>query len=332
MENSQFTLEFEKPLRDLEKQLDELKRKSMAQNLDLSSEIEAIEKKIDVTKREIYSNLTSWQIIQLARHPKRPYALDYINTIFTDFQEFHGDRRFGDDKALIGGAAFFKGKAIMIIAQQKGRDTKENLERNFGMPLPEGYRKALRLMKMAEKFNMPIISLIDTKAAYAGIGSEERHVAEAIAVNLREMSLLKVPFISVVIGEGSSGGALGIGVTDRILVLQYAYYSICPPEACAAILWRNRDQSVKAAESLKLNAKELVKLGIADEIIEEPYGGAHCDHQAAAKIICTAIGRHLKELQGKSADKLIEERYQKYRAIGEFEESFSTQKTQRKEA
>lgn len=332
MENSQFTLEFEKPLRDLEKQLDELKRKSMAQNLDLSSEIEAIEKKIDVTKREIYSNLTSWQIIQLARHPKRPYALDYINTIFTDFQEFHGDRRFGDDKALIGGAAFFKGKAIMIIAQQKGRDTKENLERNFGMPLPEGYRKALRLMKMAEKFNMPIISLIDTKAAYAGIGSEERHVAEAIAVNLREMSLLKVPFISVVIGEGSSGGALGIGVTDRILVLQYAYYSICPPEACAAILWRNRDQSVKAAESLKLNAKELVKLGIADEIIEEPYGGAHCDHQAAAKIIRDAIGRHLKELQGKSADKLIEERYQKYRAIGEFQESISTRKTQRKEA
>ncbi len=332
MENSQFTLEFEKPLRDLEKQLDELKRKSMAQNLDLSSEVEAIERKIDATKREIYSNLTSWQIIQLARHPKRPYALDYINTIFTDFQEFHGDRRFGDDKALIGGAAFFKGKAIMIIAQQKGRDTKENLERNFGMPLPEGYRKALRLMKMAEKFNMPIISLIDTKAAYAGIGSEERHVAEAIAVNLREMSRLKVPFISVVIGEGSSGGALGIGVTDRILVLQYAYYSICPPEACAAILWRNRDQSVKAAESLKLNAKELVKLGIADEIIEEPYGGAHCDHQAAAEIIHTAIGRHLKELQGKSADKLIEERYQKYRAIGEFEELISSQKSQRKEA
>ncbi len=332
MENSQFTLEFEKPLRDLEKQLDELKRKSMAQNLDLTSEIEAIEKKIDATKREIYSNLTSWQIVQLARHPKRPYALDYINIIFTDFQEFHGDRRFGDDKAIIGGTAFFKGKAIMIIAQQKGRDTKENLARNFGMPLPEGYRKALRLMKMAEKFNMPIISLIDTKAAYAGIGSEERHVAEAIAVNLREMSRLKVPFISVVIGEGSSGGALGIGVTDRILVLQYAYYSICPPEACAAILWRNRDQSVKAAESLKLNAKELIKLGIADEIIEEPYGGAHCDHQAAAEILRTAIGRHLKELQGKSADKLIEERYQKYRAIGEFTESISAKKTQRKEA
>jgi len=332
MENSQFTLEFEKPLRDLVKQIDELKRKSMAQNLDLSSEIEGIEKKIDATKCEIYSNLTSWQIIQLARHPKRPYALDYINTIFTDFQEFHGDRRFGDDKAIIGGTAFFNGKAIMIIAQQKGRDTKENLVRNFGMPLPEGYRKALRLMKMAEKFNMPIISLIDTKAAYAGIGSEERHVAEAIAVNLREMSRLKVPFISVVIGEGSSGGALGIGVTDRILILQYAYYSICPPEACAAILWRNRDQSVKAAESLKLNAKELIKLGIADEIIEEPYGGAHCDHQAATEILRTVIARHLKELKNKSTDKLIEERYQKYRAIGVFAESISVKKTQRKEA
>ena len=332
MGKSQFTLEFEKPLRDLEKQLDEIKRKSMAQNLDLSGEIEAIEKKIEATKSEIYSNLTSWQIIQLARHPKRPYALDYINSIFTDFQELHGDRRFGDDKAIIGGIAFFEGKALMIIAQQKGRDTKENLERNFGMPLPEGYRKALRLMKMAEKFNIPIVSLIDTKAAYAGIGSEERHVAEAIAVNLREMSRLKVPFISVVIGEGSSGGALGIGVTDRILVLQYAYYSICPPEACAAILWRNREHTVKAAESLKLNAKELLKLGIADEIIEEPYGGAHCDHHAAAEILRTVISRHLKELQSISVDKLIEDRYQKYRAIGEFTESISAKKGQRKEA
>ena len=332
MENPQFTLEFEKPLRDLEEQLDTLKRKSMAQNLDLSCEIEAIEKKFDATKREIYSNLTSWQIIQLARHPKRPYALDYINIIFTDFQEFHGDRRFGDDKAIIGGTAFLKGEPVMIIAQQKGRNTKENLARNFGMPLPEGYRKALRLMKMAEKFNMPIISMIDTKAAYAGIGSEERHVAESIAVNLREMSRLKVPFISIVIGEGSSGGALGIGVTDRILVLQYAYYSICPPEACAAILWRNRDQSVKAAESLKLNAKELIKLGIADEIIEEPYGGAHCDYQTAAKILDLAISRHLKELQNKSPQTLVEERYQKYRTIGEFSESLPTKISRRKEA
>ena len=220
----------------------------------------------------------------------------------------------------------------MIIAQQKGRNTKENLARNFGMPLPEGYRKALRLMKMAEKFNMPIISMIDTKAAYAGIGSEERHVAESIAVNLREMSRLKVPFISIVIGEGSSGGALGIGVTDRILVLQYAYYSICPPEACAAILWRNRDQSVKAAESLKLNAKELIKLGIADEIIEEPYGGAHCDYQTAAKILDLAISRHLKELQNKSPQTLVEERYQKYRTIGEFSESLPTKISRRKEA
>ena len=258
--------------------------------------------------------------------------MDYINIIFTDFQEFHGDRRFGDDKAIIGGTAFLKGEPVMIIAQQKGRNTKENLARNFGMPLPEGYRKALRLMKMAEKFNMPIISMIDTKAAYAGIGSEERHVAESIAVNLREMSRLKVPFISIVIGEGSSGGALGIGVTDRILVLQYAYYSICPPEACAAILWRNRDQSVKAAESLKLNAKELIKLGIADEIIEEPYGGAHCDYQTAAKILDLAISRHLKELQNKSPQTLVEERYQKYRTIGEFSESLPTKISRRKEA
>ncbi len=325
-------LEFEKPLRDLEKQLDELRRNSMASNLDLSGETEAIEKKIEATKLEIYSNLTSWQIIQLARHPKRPYALNYINTIFTDFQELHGDRRFGDDKALIGGTAFFEGKPVMIIAQQKGRDTKENIARNFGMPLPEGYRKALRLMKMAVKFKMPIFAFIDTKAAYAGVGSEERHVAEAIAVNLREMSRLPVPFISIVLGEGSSGGALGIGVSDRILIMQYAYYSVSPPEACAAILWRNREHTVKAAEALKLNSKELIKLGIADEIIEEPYGGAHCDHELAAEYVKNAMLRHLKELKTKSVKDLLESRYQKYRAMGEFEELIPAKKSDRKEA
>ncbi|HKJ90147.1 MAG TPA: acetyl-CoA carboxylase carboxyltransferase subunit alpha, partial [Oceanipulchritudo sp.] len=270
MDKAEFTLEFEKPLRALQLRLEELLAASEEQNFDVSAEAEAIRKRLEVSKREIYSNLTPWQRVQLARHPKRPYSLDYIAQIFSGFQELHGDRNYGDDQALIGGTAFFEGLPVMIIAQQKGRDVKENLRRNFGMPHPEGYRKALRLMEMAQRFGMPVITFIDTKAAYAGVGSEERHVSEAIARNLREMASLKVPLVGIIIGEGGSGGALGIAVVDRLLVQQHAYYSVIPPEGCAAILWRDRKFSETAANALKLGARELLDQGVADSVVEEP--------------------------------------------------------------
>ena len=252
MEKPQLLLEFEKPIRDLEKQLAHLRELSLKNKVDASADFAAIEAKIDATKRAVYSNLTAWQRVQIARHPKRPYALDYIGAIFTGFQELHGDRQFNDDRALIGGTATFQGRPVMIVAQQKGRDTKENLERNFGMPNPEGYRKALRLMRLAEKFGLPLITFIDTPGAFPGVGAEERHVAEAIAVNIREMAVLRTPSIAVVIGEGGSGGALGIGVTDRVLVFENSYYSVISPEGCAAILWKDRAAAPQAAEALKL--------------------------------------------------------------------------------
>ncbi|MCC5833610.1 MAG: acetyl-CoA carboxylase carboxyltransferase subunit alpha [Opitutales bacterium] len=318
MEKAEFTLEFEKPLRDLQQRLEALYATSKEQNFDVSAEMEAIEARLEATKRQIYSDLTAWQRVQLARHPKRPYSLDYIGRIFTDFQELHGDRCYGDDQALIGGTAWFEGSPVMIIAQQKGRDVKENLRRNFGMPHPEGYRKALRLMQLAERFNLPVISFIDTKAAFAGIGSEERHVSEAIARNLREMALLKVPSVGLIIGEGGSGGALGIAVVDRLLVQQHAYYSVIPPEGCAAILWRDRSFSEKAANALKLGARELKDQGIADEVLEEPLGGAHRDIEAACETLREALSRNLAELKTLSTEELLERRYQKYRNIGEF--------------
>ena len=318
MDKAEFTLEFEKPLRDLQHRLDELAEVSKQQNFDVSSEADAIRKRLEVTKKDIYTKLTPWQRVQLARHPKRPYSLDYIKAIFSGFQELHGDRSYGDDQALIGGTAFFGNKPVMIIAQQKGRDVKENLRRNFGMPHPEGYRKALRLMQMAERFSLPVITFIDTKAAYAGVGSEERHVSEAIARNLREMANLKVPIIGIIIGEGGSGGALGIAVVDKLLVQQHAYYSVIPPEGCAAILWRDRKFAETAANALRLGAKELMDQGIADEVIPEPLGGAHRDPEMAAEAVRKAISKHLKALNRLKTETLLRKRYEKYRNIGDF--------------
>ena len=321
MEKHQFTLEFEKPLRELEVQLEAVKNLSSEQHMDLTAEVGAIEAKILATKREIYSNLSPWQRIQLARHPRRPYSLDYIGSIFRDWQELHGDRCFGDDQALIGGTTFFEGEPVMIIAQQKGRDTRENIRRNFGMPHPDGYRKALRLMELAERFQIPVISLIDTKAAYAGVGSEERHVSEAIARNLREMSSLRVPILAAIIGEGGSGGALGIGVANRLLVQEHAYFSVIPPEGCAAILWRDRAFAPDAAAALRLGARELKEQGVADEIVPEPLGGAHTNPQEAALLLQDALSRHLRELRSLSPQEVVEQRYAKFRCIGVYEES-----------
>lgn len=320
MDRPVYLLEFEKPLRELEKQLDALHQQSLENNIDMSKELATIEAKIETTRREIYLNLTPWQRVQVARHPKRPYALDYINALCVDFQELHGDRQFNDDRALIGGTAFFEGQSVMIIAQQKGRDTKENIIRNFGMPQPEGYRKALRLMKLAEKFNLPVITFIDTPGAYPGVESEARHVSEAIAVNLREMAMLKVPSIAVIVGEGGSGGALGIGVTDRVLIFENAYYSVISPEGCAAILWKDRANAPKAAEALKLNASSLKDMDVVDDVIAEPLGGAHNDPAAAAAGLKKALIKHLKALSGKATSKLLDERYERYRALGEYRE------------
>ena len=325
MQKPAYLLEFEKPLRELEKQIDALHQQSLENNIDVASELAAIEEKLEQTRREIYSRLTPWQRVQVARHPKRPYALDYIAALCTDFQELHGDRQFKDDQALIGGTAFFDGRAVMIIAQQKGRDTKENILRNFGMPQPEGYRKALRLMKLAEKFGLPVLSFIDTPGAYPGVESEARHVSEAIAVNLREMTLLEVPSVAVIVGEGGSGGALGIGVTDRVLIFENAYYSVISPEGCAAILWKDRANAPQAAEALKLNAANLAELGVVDEVIPEPLGGAHNDPEKAAAALKYSIQKHLNDLLGLPKDKLLDLRYERYRALGQFRETAGSQ-------
>lgn len=321
MEKPTYTLEFEKPLRELSAQLDQLKQQSLESNVDVTSEVAAIERKIAATQREIYSNLTPWQRVQIARHPKRPYALDYVAEICEDFREMHGDRQFNDDRALVGGTAFFHGKAVMIIAQHKGRDTKEKVARNFGMPQPEGYRKALRLMKTAEKFGLPVLTFIDTPGAYPGLSSEERHVSEAIAVNLREMALLRVPSIAVVVGEGGSGGALGIGVTDRVLIFENSYYSVISPEGCAAILWKDAAAAPKAAEAMKITAQNLEEFGIVDEVIEEPFGGAHHDSKQAAAALGYALQKHLNDLRAIKADKLVDLRYERLRHLGVYQEA-----------
>lgn len=320
MEEITYTLEFEKPLRELEKQLLTLLTVSEESKIDVKNEIEAIESKIEKTKAEIYSNLTAWQRVQLSRHPKRPYTLDYIERIFTDFEELHGDRRFREDAAIVGGPAFLDGLPVMVIGQQKGRNTRENLKRNFGCPHPEGYRKAMRLMEMAEKFKMPIITMIDTPGAYPGIGAEERHVAEAIAVNIRDMSALKVPIISIVIGEGGSGGALGIAVADEVMILENGYYSVISPEGCAAILWKDRAAAPQAAEALKFSPKHLKAFGVVDSILPEPTGGAHRDPDQAAAILKDAIAKSLAMLRKKSVTKLLDDRYARFRKLGEFEE------------
>jgi acetyl-CoA carboxylase carboxyl transferase subunit alpha len=321
MEKPTYILEFEKPLRELARKLEELRQQALETNVDLAGQIAAMEKDIEAAQREIYSNLTPWQKVQIARHPKRPYALDYIGLIFEGFEELHGDRQFSDDRALIGGTAFFNGQAVVVIAQQKGRDTKEKIARNFGMPQPEGYRKALRLARMAEKFGLPLLTFIDTPGAYPGIGSEERHVSEAIAVNLREMAMLRTPSISVIIGEGGSGGALGIGVTDRVLIFENSYYSVISPEGCAAILWKDAAAAPKAAEALQLNADTLARLGVVDEVISEPFGGAHNDPKQAAEALRYALQKHLNDLRGLDGERLLETRYDRFRRLGIYTEA-----------
>ena len=316
-----FNLPFESPIAELEIKLQELESFSNEQDIDVSHEISRMKEKIEQTRDDIYANLSAWQKVQVARHPDRPYTMDYINAITTDFIEIHGDRIHRDDRAIIGGFARIDGQKIMILGSQKGRDTKSNVETNFGCAHPEGYRKALRLMKLADKFGVPIITFIDTKGAYAGLESEERHIAEAIAVNLRESFNIKVPIICVVIGEGGSGGALGIGVGNRILMLEHAYYSVISPEGCAAILWKDRAFSDQAAEALKITGDDLLKLKLADEVIPEPMGGAHVDHKATAENLKAALIRHLGELCAKPAGQIQQERYDKFRAMGEFKGS-----------
>lgn len=312
-------LEFEKPLVELEDRLAEIQQRLDESRIDLDPEVQRMRDKIEATRVAIYGNLTAWQRVQIARHTARPFFLDYVRMMFADFVELKGDRLFGDDASMPGGFATIDGIKCVVIGQQKGRDVKENLLRNFGSPHPEGYRKALRLMRLAEKFGMPIVSLIDTPGAYPGVGAEERHIAEAIAVNIREMMVLRTPVVAVVIGEGGSGGALGIGVGDRVLMLENAYYSVISPEGCAAILWKHRKHAPEAAEALKLNARDLMEMGIVDGVVPEPLGGAHRDPEAAAANLKTAVTSALRETIGVSHDKLVRERYAKYRKMGVFE-------------
>src|ERR1039458_6200992 len=315
-------LDFEKPITELQNKLDELRAHPEKHSLGISfeEEIQIIEKKLEETRRQVFLNLGAWQRVQLARHPKRPYTLDYFRKTFSDFQELHGDRLFAEDHAMVGGFAKLGEHRVVVIGTQKGRDTKENILRNFGSAHPEGYRKALRLMRLANKFGLPIITLIDTSGAYPGIGAEERHVAEAIAVNLREMTLFEVPIIATVTGEGGSGGALGIGVADRVLILENAYYSVIPPEGCAAILWRDRSATAKAAEALKITAQHLFELGLVDEVIPEPLGGAHTDTVTMAQTPQVYLLKHLEHLQALSAADRLKQRYAKFRAFGHFTE------------
>jgi acetyl-CoA carboxylase carboxyl transferase subunit alpha len=314
-------LEFEKPIEDLELKIEELKRISDGKDINLTGEVKKLEKKVRDRRTEIFSKLTPWQKTLLARHPDRPYTLDYIPLITEEFIELHGDRRFADDKAIVGGLARIKGHPVVIVGQQKGRGTKERIRRNFGQPHPEGYRKALRLMELAEKFKRPVITFVDTQGAYPGLGAEERGQAEAIAVNLMRMSRLGTPIVSVVIGEGGSGGALALSVADRFYMLEHSVYSVISPEGCAAILWRKNgelgpEDFSKAAEALKLTAQDLLKFKIIDDIIAEPVGGAHRDVEQAAKNVADTIVAAIEELSQKTPARLVEERYKRLRKIG----------------
>jgi acetyl-CoA carboxylase carboxyl transferase subunit alpha len=317
-------LDFEKPIFELERRLQDLKAHSDEHDVDLDSAIKVIETKLRETRRQIYGELTAWQRVQIARHVRRPFALDYLERCFSNWIELHGDRRFADDKAMPSGLAMLGPQRCVVIAHQKGRNTKENVMRNFGCAHPEGYRKALRLMRLGEKFAMPVISLIDTPGAFPGIGSEERHISEAIAVNLREMMRLRVPIVAAVIGEGGSGGALGIGVADRVLILENAYYSVISPEACSAILWRDRRHAAEAAEALKLTAQDLLKLDVVDEIVPEPEGGAHRDCDSTAESLGKALRRNLQQICGIPIDELLKKRYEKFRRLGSFTGGKST--------
>jgi acetyl-CoA carboxylase carboxyl transferase subunit alpha len=313
-------LEFEKPIVELERKISELKNFTSDKKIDLNAEVKKLEGKLEKLKKDTYQNLTAWQRVQLARHPKRPYALDYIKILLTDFVELHGDRSFADDKALIAGLGRLDKHKVLVLGHQKGRDTKENIMRNFGCAHPEGYRKAMRLMRLAEKFKIPIVVLIDTPGAYPGIGAEERGQAQAIAENLRDMVDIATPIVVTVIGEGGSGGALGIGIGDRVCVFENAYYSVISPEGCAAILWKSSSRAPDAAEALRLTAPDLLKFGIIDEMIPEPLGGAHHDPQAAAYALKTSLLHHLDELEAIPVKQLLEARYQKFRSIGKIKE------------
>src|SRR5215213_1584406 len=316
-------LEFEKPIAELERQIDELKRLANERTLDVTREIEPLEQKLGQLREEIYKNLTPLQRVQVARHSRRPFTLDYVSLIFTDWIELHGDRAFRDDAAIVGGWARLDGETVMLIGHQRGRDTKENLKRNFGMPHPEGYRKSLRLMKLAEKFHVPIFTFIDTPGAWAGLGAEERGQAEAIARNLFEMSRLEVPIVATVIGEGGSGGALALGVADRVLMLENSVYSVITVEGCAAILWKDGKSPAmreKAADALRITAPDLFEMRVIDEIVPEPPGGAHADHAAAAAALRDALIRHLEELRHLKPDKLVRRRREKFLRMGQFTE------------
>ncbi len=314
-------LEFEKPLLELEQRIDELKSFADEENIDVARELRRLETKAEDLRRDIYGRLSRWQVTQIARHPRRPYTLDYLEALSTDFIELHGDRRFGDDPAIVAGLARFGNRRIVVVGHQKGRDTKENIRRNFGMANPEGYRKALRVMRLAAMFGRPIVTFIDTPGAYPGVGAEERGQAEAIAWNLHEMSRLPVPIVVIVIGEGGSGGALGLGVGDRVLMLEYSIYSVISPEGCASILFRDASKAQSAAEAMKITAPDLMELDVIDEIVPEPVGGAHRDWKAAAKKVGEAIERHLAELSGRSPEELIRQRLDKFMAMGRFRES-----------
>jgi len=313
-------LDFEQPIAELEAKIDELKFVDTDSEVNLSEEIGRLRAKSAALTKSIFANLSSWQIAQIARHPQRPFTLDYVERIFTDFEELHGDRAYSDDAAIVGGVGRLDGRPVVVIGHQKGRDTKTKVLRNFGMPRPEGYRKALRLMKMAEKFRMPVVTFIDTPGAYPGVGAEERGQSEAIARNLAEMAGLRTPIVSVVIGEGGSGGALAIGVADRLLMLQYSVYSVISPEGCASILWKSAEKAADAAEAMGITASRLQELGLVDEVIDEPLGGAHRDVDAMAEAIHQAVGRHLATLSERGLEDLLAERYQRVTGVGRFRE------------
>src|SRR3974390_486376 len=315
-------LDFERPITELQHKLDELKKHPETHSLGISveEEVALIEKKLEETRRQVFLNLSAWDRLKIARHTKRPFTLDYLEKSFSGFSELHGDRLYAEDRAVVGGFACLGEHRVMVIGTQKGRDTKENILRNFGSAHPEGYRKALRLMKLADKFGLPIISLIDTAGAYPGIGAEERHIAEAIAVNLREMMVLEVPIVAAIIGEGGSGGALGIGVADRVLILENAYYSVISPEGCAAILWKDRAAAGKAAQALKITAKDLFELKLVDEIVPEPLGGAHTDPDKTAATLKERLLKHLEEVLKLPVADRLKVRYAKFRNFGHFVE------------
>ncbi len=318
--NKKVYLDFERPLAELEEKIDDLKAHAASENIDMSSELATLEERAKKLEKEIYTNLTRWQKYQVARHPQRPYTLDYIDMLLEDFVELHGDRNFRDDPTVVGGFGRLNGESILVVGTQKGRNTKENIHRNLGMAHPEGYRKALRLMKLAAKFSCPILCLIDTPGAWPGIGSEERSVSEAIARNLFEISTLRTPIIVTVIGEGGSGGALGIGVGDQILMLENAWYSVINPESCSLILWRNRDNKEDAAEALKITAPDLIELGIVDRVVPEPFGGAHRNPIDTANTLKIAVEEELHQLKNVPLDQLVEQRMDKFSRMGIWEE------------